>query len=209
MKQIKIFMIVGILLLVISITSAFFWNPFKQISREEWPSMSYGERGYGSGAMGEVHGDIVESFEKEEVSSAEKDALVFAINEEYKARAMYTNMLEQLGDFMPTEHIILAEESHINLLIDLFEKYNLEIPEDSWKYSVEYSNYSEACKAGEEAEILNMDFYNGMYENVDNKDIYEVFSLLQWGSSMHLRAFQMCGGQGRMSSGKMRNSRKY
>jgi len=185
-------------LLMISVVSGFMfgWWGKKSVS-QEWPMMDWNGRDYGMGSgMGGVHGDIVSDFEKEDVSEEEIDALVMAINEEYKARAMYANMISQLGDFMPASRIIQAEESHIDLLEDLFLRYELEIPEDEWRYSIEYADYADACSDGAQAEIDNIGVYNDLYSSVDNRDIYEVFSLLQWGSSMHLRAFQMCGGSG-------------
>jgi len=160
----------------------------------DWPMMAIGNGGYGNGVMGSVYDvSFVEDYPVEDLSKGEVDALMVAVSEEYLARAMYRKVLKQFGENMPFSHIVLAEETHIGLLKSLFEKYDLDVPGDSWDGTFgEFVDFYDACDNAADAEIRNIDVYTGLLEDIDNADISEVFSLLQWGSSMHLRAFQMC-----------------
>jgi hypothetical protein len=191
----RIVLIVGLLLVFLAIFV--FHGNEKEGDYDDWPMMDWGHRGYGGGMMGGIYDtSFVSEMDKEDLSEDEKGALVVAINEEYKAKALYENMVRHLGEFMPADMIIIAEGSHIELLRELFEKYDLEIPVDEWVFSEGYDSYSAACLGGEKAEVENIKSYDKSFPKVDNKDIYEAFSLLRWGSSMHLRAFQMCSEQG-------------
>jgi hypothetical protein len=205
--------VVGLMVLVVllvGLVSATWWNPMswgrgqqmqgqfpayhQGVVNSSWPMIAIGNMGYGHGMMGGIYDtSFVDNYPKEDLTDEEVEDLKTAISEEYLARAMYAQSIEQFGESMPFSQIHWAEETHIDVLKKLFEKYDLEIPGDMWDGTFNDSaNFDDACSRAVAAEVENIQRYTSMFESVDNADITEVFSLLQWGSSMHLRAFQMC-----------------
>ena len=137
-----------------------------------------------------------------------QQALIDAINDEYKAKATYQKVLEKFGDVRPFSNIIKAEEHHIEELLPLFEKYGVPVPEDTWYDKVpEFATLDEALKAGVEAEIENAKMYDEFFKFVKEQDIIDVFTVLRDASQdKHLPAFQRAleggGGQSRRSTGQ-------
>ena len=130
----------------------------------------------------------------EELSENEILALGMAIDDEYKARATYYSVIEKFGEVRPFISIVESEENHIERLIELYNKYNLEIPEDNWKgYQVEYGTLKEACIGGVNAELDNVELYEYLFEIIENEDISTVFKSLRDASFYnHLPAFERC-----------------
>ncbi|HDL50766.1 MAG TPA: DUF2202 domain-containing protein, partial [Firmicutes bacterium] len=73
----------------------------------------------------------VNNYPKEDLSESEIQAMTEALMDEYKARDFYTLVIEKFGDVNPFVNIKRAEEMHIDSLKKLFEKYGLQIPEDT------------------------------------------------------------------------------
>lgn len=117
--------------------------------------------------------------------------LVYAIQDEYVARSEYEYLIDELGAGAPFTNIIKAEETHITLLIPLFETYGLEVPEDtSAEHLIPATNITEALEAGVLAEINNIAMYNQFLEQELPDDIMEAFTSLRDASEKHLDAFQ-------------------
>lgn len=130
----------------------------------------------------------------EELSEAEINALNLTLNDEYRAEAIYQNVLDKFGDVRPFSNIIRAEQKHSDSLIQIYERYGLIVPENNWYDSVpEFDSVREACAAGVEAEIENAALYDELMSNIDNQDIIIVFTALRDASiNNHLPAFQRC-----------------
>jgi hypothetical protein len=131
-----------------------------------------------------------------DLSQQAKEALIEAINDEYKARALYEKTIEKFGFVRPFSMIIRAEEQHISSLKSLFDKYGLEIPKDDWtnKVSVE-KTIQQACQAGVDAEIANAKLYQDKLLPMvsDYEDIKLVFNhLMNASQEKHLVAFERC-----------------
>jgi len=130
------------------------------------------------------------------LSNQAKEALVEAINDEYKAHALYEKTIEKFGFVKPFSMIIRAEEQHISSLKSLFDKYGLEIPNDDWasKVSVE-GTLQQECQAGVEAEIANAKLYKDKLLPMvsEYEDIQLVFTnLMNASQEKHLVAFERC-----------------
>jgi hypothetical protein len=83
-----------------------------------------------------------------------QQALIDAINDEYKARAIYQKVIDKFGAVRPFSNIIKAEETHIGEMKPLFKKYGIEVPKDEWyKQAPEFATQGEACAAALKAEI--------------------------------------------------------
>ncbi len=126
--------------------------------------------------------------------------LTEALEDEYKARAMYRKVIEKFGPERPFANIVEAEGRHISVLIPLFEKYDIPIPEDHWSSRLQAPDtLLEACQAGVDAEIENMTMYERLLAATEEPDVAHVLSRLQAASrDNHLPAFQRCleGGKG-------------
>ena len=137
---------------------------------------------------------IVSELPFEDVSEEEAVALIAALDDEYKAYSTYKVIIETFGEVKPFSNIILAEQSHINSLIEIFNKYNITVPENNWEGQVPPTEtILEACQIGVTAEIENAALYEELFASVDNQDIIAVFTALQAASQeKHLNSFQRC-----------------
>jgi hypothetical protein len=130
------------------------------------------------------------------LDQAEVDALVAAINDEYKALATYQTVVDTFGAVQPFASIIRAEQQHIAALERLFVRYSVEIPANEWYGSVpEFDSVTEACQAGVEAEVDNAALYDHLFAAVDEPVIIQVFTRLRDASQYnHLPMFETCSG---------------
>lgn len=149
-----------------------------------------------------------------QLDDATQQALIEALNDEYKAQATYQKVLEQFGDIRPFSNIIKAEETHIQELLPLFEKYGVAVPENDWYDKVpSFATVQEALEAGIQAEIENAAMYDEFFKFVTEDDIITVFTQLRDASQeKHLPAFQRAaergtnpGGRGQQQPGRGQN----
>lgn len=124
----------------------------------------------------------------------EIQALQAALDDEYKARETYLAVIETFGWVNPFANIQRAEANHIQALVNIFEQYNIPIPENKWAGLVpSYATIQEACAAWEQAEIDNVAIYERLFPMVQNPQIITVFQALQRASQeKHLPAFARC-----------------
>ncbi|MBK9179468.1 MAG: DUF2202 domain-containing protein [Acidimicrobiales bacterium] len=135
--------------------------------------------------------------------------LLAALDDEYKARATYAQVLADFGDVRPFSNIVEAEQRHIDALERLFARYGLDMPPDPWPGQVaRYGSLSEACAAGVEAEIDNAALYDRLLAGTTRNDLLDTYRNLQRASQEnHLPAFRRCaegGGPGRGRRGRGR-----
>jgi len=125
-----------------------------------------------------------------------QQALDEAINDEYKALTTYQTVVEKFGNIRPFSMIIGAEEQHIASLKAVFDKYGLEVPENTWTDTVSTpATLKEACQIGVDAEIANAALYNEKLLPAvkDYEDITSVFiNLMNASQQKHLPAFDKC-----------------
>lgn len=146
---------------------------------------------------------------KNNLTKREVADLLDAIDDEYKARATYHQVIADFGDLRPFVNIVQAEQRHIDALVVLFERYGVPVPEDPWPSRVpRYGSLAEACRAGVEAEVENAALYDRVLEGTRRPDVLTVYRNLQRASQEnHLPAFRRCverrgmgvgpGGRGR------------
>jgi hypothetical protein len=131
-----------------------------------------------------------------DLTSEAKEALIEAINDEYKAHALYQKTIEKFGFVRPFSMIIRAEEQHISSLKSLFDKYGLEVPKDDWADKVAAEEtLVETCQAGVNAEIANAKLYKERLLPMvsEYEDISLVFTnLMNASQEKHLAAFERC-----------------
>ncbi len=122
-------------------------------------------------------------------------ALTAALNDEYKAQALYAKILAKFGaKTKPFSRIIKAEERHIELLKPLLTQYGVSIPANDWADRLSTpATLLEACRQGVAAEKENIKMYDEFLGFVKEKDIRDTFKYLRNASEKnHLPAFERC-----------------
>lgn len=125
-----------------------------------------------------------------------EEALTIAIEDEYKARETYLSVLEKFGEVRPFSNILLAEENHISSLETLFNKYEITVPENNFKGTIEVADtLKEMCEIGVQAEIDNAKLYKEKLipSVTEYSDVTLVFeNLMSASENNHLKAFDNC-----------------
>lgn len=123
-------------------------------------------------------------------------ALIEAIEDEYRAKAVYQAAIAKFGPIAPFSRIADAEARHAAALVPLFEKHGLPVPADRFAGQVQIPETIEAtCQLGVDAEIRNAAMYERLSTNVQDPDARAVFARLASASGdNHLAAFQSCAG---------------
>lgn len=120
------------------------------------------EKGYSAdrGSMN-LSSDTQLSLDGYDISTSElEEMLTVLINDEYKARAEYVAISDEFGVQEPFTSLIVAETSHADALANLFDKYGLDVPEDTGEdYVVMPDSLQEAYEIGVQAEIANAQLY--------------------------------------------------
>jgi len=121
-----------------------------------------------------------------------EEMLKYAIQDEYLAKAEYELIMQKFGEQRPFSNIMQAEEYHIEILLPLFTKYNIEIPLDlSDQHVILPDDIKTALETGVNAEIVNIEMYEKFLDKEDlPADVAEVFEELKRGSENHLEAFR-------------------
>jgi hypothetical protein len=135
--------------------------------------------------------------ENQEISQLSlEQALTLAIDDEYKARETYAEVIETHGDVQPFTNIIRAEEQHISSLQKLFQTYGLLVPENGWVDAITVTeSISEMCAQGVQAEIENAALYREQLLPAVEAypDVVQVFrNLMNASQNNHLPAFERC-----------------
>ncbi len=139
------------------------------------------------------------ALEKDELTI--EQMLSYAIQDEYLARQEYELIMEEYGEQAPFSNIIKAEETHIELLKDIYNEYGYDMPKDTAiEYAVVPSSLEVAFDVGVQAEIDNIAMYEKFLESELHDDRRDVLIELRDASENHLAAFERGvrgGGQGR------------
>jgi hypothetical protein len=133
-----------------------------------------------------------------QLSDVEVQALRDALDDEYRAWAIYDQVIRDFGAERPFINIRDAEARHIEALRALFHRYGLSIPENNWPGRVpRFASTREACQASIAAEVENAALYDRLMRGTNQQDILMVFGNLQRASQeRHLPAFRRCATRG-------------
>lgn len=143
------------------------------------PSDKSAETGYGA----------VGSFENPEPNL--EQMLIYALQDEYLAKAEYDYLINEQNAGSPFTNIIRAEESHISMLIPLFETYGFNVPEDTAQdHLIAVESITQALETGVQAEIDNIAMYEKFLDSNLPEDIRTIFIQLRDASKNHLAAFE-------------------
>jgi hypothetical protein len=130
------------------------------------------------------------------LTAEEVQGLLLALNDEYRAWAVYDQVISDFGAVRPFVNIRRSEGKHVKALLPLFRKYNVPIPANPWLNNPPtFESVSAACAAGVEGELLNSALYDKLFTSTERQEIIRVYQSLQRASDeKHLPAFQRCGG---------------
>lgn len=128
------------------------------------------------------------------LTEAEIQGLLLALNDEYHAAAVYSQVIRDFGNVRPFTNILRAENNHIAAVRRMLERYDVPVPTNPWLGNApSFASVTEACRVGVEAELLNRDLYTVLFDSTDRVDIERMYSALQRASeTKHLPAFERC-----------------
>ena len=121
-----------------------------------------------------------------------EEMLVYALQDEFAAKAEYTYIIANFDVTNPFSNIINSEETHINLLLPLFDTYTIDVPvNDAEDHLIVISSIEDTFATGVLAEELNIAMYN-LFLSQEGlpEDIYDTFTKLRDASLSHLSAFE-------------------
>jgi hypothetical protein len=132
------------------------------------------------------------------LDDSERQALLDALDDEYRAWATYDQVVRDFGPERPFINIRDAEARHIQALRTLFQCYALEVPDNTWPGRVpRFASIRAACEAGIAAEVANAALYERLVRSTSRQDILVVFDNLRRASQEHhLPAFRRCATRG-------------
>jgi histidinol-phosphate aminotransferase len=127
-----------------------------------------------------------------------KGMVLEALNDEYKARALYRLVIKTFGPVRPFINIVEAEDTHARALEALCARYGIPLPADDWEAKLQPpSSILEACRAGVAGEVENIAMYDRFLRETDLPDVRSMFQRLQARSrEAHLPAFERCVARG-------------
>ena len=134
------------------------------------------------------------------MSAGGQDAALIALDDEYKAFATYTVIIENFGEVKPFSNIVEAESVHIGALVTALEAAGVAIPENPYLNGekarpVAPDSVQEACAIGVTAEIANAALYDDELLPLveDDAELTRIFITLRDASAnKHLPAFERC-----------------
>ena len=120
-----------------------------------------------------------------------QEMIKYAIEDEIFAKTEYEKIMKTFDIDRPFSNIRRAEETHMEMLKPLIEKYNVNYEKLEEKDLVIPETLKETFEIGVQAEIGNIAMYEKFLkdENLPD-DVREVFTYLRDGSKNHLRAFE-------------------
>ena len=128
------------------------------------------------------------------LTDSEVEALNLALDDEFHALAVYQSVIATFGEVDPFVEIAISEQRHIDALIKQFNKYDLDVPDNHWSGNVpKFDSIEQACQAGVEAEIANVELYNQLFRMTNDMKLTRVFTNLSNVSlNSHLPQFEAC-----------------
>ena len=132
------------------------------------------------------------------LNPTEIQALLEALDDEYKSWATYQQVIDDFGPIRPFINIVEAEQRHMNALLQLCHQYGVEAPVNPWiGKTPRYTSEKHACIEAVKGEIENAALYDRVLKSTERADILEVYRALQSASiDRHLPAFQRCTERG-------------
>lgn len=123
-----------------------------------------------------------------------EEALQRAFDDELKAYATYSTVVETYGAVFPFVNIVQAEQTHQNALIAVAEARDITLVRNEPESITLPKTVQECCELGVAAEIQNIQLYDELLLSVSEyPEVQDLFYRLQAASyNKHLPAFRKC-----------------
>jgi len=117
-----------------------------------------------------------------------------ALEDERKAEATYTAVIEKFGPIRPFINIVSAENRHAMAVEKQMRRLGFAIPENAWAGQGEAPrSIAEACQEAVDAEIENIALHDRLIPLIDDPAVRHVLERLRDASrDNHLPAFRRC-----------------
>ena len=129
------------------------------------------------------------------LSETEIAALHETLDDEYKSRETYAQVIRDFGELRPFINIVDAEGRHVNALLGVFQRYGVTPPANRWAggKAPRFASFHEACVESVKGEIDNVAIYDRALQSTRRTDILSVYEALRSASQdRHLPAFRRC-----------------
>jgi hypothetical protein len=150
--------------------------------------------------------------ERAPLDETRQEMVAEALEDEYHGQALYSRVLEELGETRPFANVVRAEGRHATLLEELLQSRDLPVPPNPWNDAdlPTYSSRRDACAAAVEFEEGNVALYDRLLaDDALPEDVRRVFEHNRMASLEHHKpAFERCAaggggrGQGAVASGR-------
>jgi hypothetical protein len=145
-------------------------------------------------------GLVAASAERGPFHPGQEEVIAEALQDERHGEALYSRVLETLGEVRPFSNIVHAERRHAAFLEDLLRSRDLPVPANRWTSQElpTYSSRQEACAAAVQFEVENVALYDRLLASgALPEDVKTVFQHNRRASLDHHRpAFARCAGTG-------------
>lgn len=123
-----------------------------------------------------------------------EEALQRAFDDELKAYATYSTVVEKFGAVFPFVNIVQAEQTHQNALIAIASARDITLVRNEPESITLPKTVQECCELGVAAEIQNIQLYDELLLSVsEHPEVQDLFYRLQAASyNNHLPAFRKC-----------------
>lgn len=123
-----------------------------------------------------------------------EEALQRAFDDEVRAYATYSAVIEKFGAVFPFVNIVQAEQTHQNALVAIATAHEITLVRNELESISLPKTVQECCELGVAAEIQNIQRYNELLLSVSEyPEVQDLFYRLQAASyNNHLPAFRKC-----------------
>lgn len=123
-----------------------------------------------------------------------EEALQRAFDDELKAYATYSTVVEKFGAVFPFVNIVQAEQTHQNALVAIATAHEITLVRNEPESISLPKTVQECCELGVAAEIQNIQLYDELLLSVsEHPEVQDLFYRLQAASyNNHLPAFRKC-----------------
>jgi rubrerythrin len=150
----------------------------------------------GDGSMGQMGSRMGVQPGAAPLSSDAKAALLRALDEEYRAEALYASIgATKIGARAPFLSITRSERRHAWILESLALAHGVELPTNAWMTAKqpEVASAAAGCRAAVESEKKTIALYDELLKTDVPNDLHRAFEHLRAASvERHLPAFEAC-----------------
>ncbi|MCA9478208.1 MAG: hypothetical protein KC535_03625 [Nanoarchaeota archaeon] len=137
----------------------------------------------------------------EDLDANEVQSIYETYQNEIKALALYRKTLDLFEGEQPFESIMLQQEIQMGLFEEVYDKYELQLPEENWYDKVtDFEDLAQACTASILFAQQSIDFYDAWLDNkgvsykVDNQDLRFLYEKTRNNyETVFIPMFKRCG----------------